>query len=203
MLGFKLSIEHDLSNDLDALEWRPASAKIYTDVLTGSTLTTCPNLSCVIANILPQRKRNRHSPTSNSYISSSPVWCILAPFDCTRFCCINIVNAARVVGRGRPDSLETEYEASLPLLSRVEATRYTYHCFSEKTRLDVRLGLNCHSHRRHRRMLAGRYARTASQHLCHERSWSTSEALACVSWDRVIDVVVDKRDSVKIIGRVG
>lgn len=134
MLGFELSIQHYLSDHLDPLEGRPVSDSSAL-ILTESALTTCPNLSCVMANILPQRKRNKHSLTSNSYISSSPVWCILAPFDCTRFCCINIVNAARVVGRGRPDSLETEYEASLPLLSRVEATRYTRHCISKRLEL--------------------------------------------------------------------
>ena len=79
-----------------------------------------------MANILPHRKRSKHSETSNSYSSASPVCFAEAPFDTTRLCWKRIRSDARVISRERPERRCTEKLASLPRLRRVEATRYTF-----------------------------------------------------------------------------
>ena len=86
--------------------------------------TASPSLSCVIASILPHRRRIRHSATSNSYISSSPVSLNDVPSERTRLCWTRRTSAARMVCCGRAERRTREKTARRPRLSRVEATRF-------------------------------------------------------------------------------
>jgi hypothetical protein len=86
--------------------------------------TTGPSFSSVKLNILLHLNLIKHSCTSNSYSSSSPVPSSDSPLLSTRLCWTNSRTAANVLFLETAESRDTAVTPSLPLLSRVEATRW-------------------------------------------------------------------------------
>jgi hypothetical protein len=108
---------HQMPNDLHSLASAPSNFPMM-------RRTTGPNFSSVKLKILLHLNLIKHSCTSNSYSSSSPVPSNDSPLLSTKLCCTRSKTAASVLFLETAESRDTAVTPSLPLLSRVEATRW-------------------------------------------------------------------------------
>jgi hypothetical protein len=114
---FQFPENHQMPNDLHSLASAPSN-------FPNPQRTTGPNFSSVRLKILLHLNLIKHSCTSNSYNSSSPVPSKDSPLLSTKLCWTNSRTAANVLFLETAESRDTAVTPSLPLLSRVEATRW-------------------------------------------------------------------------------
>jgi hypothetical protein len=114
---FQFPKYHQMPNNLNSLSSAHSN-------FTHIKHTTGPSFSSVKLNILLHLNLIKHSCTSNSYSSSSPVPSNDSPLLSTKLCWTRSRTAANVLFLETAESRDTAVTPSLPLLSRVEATRW-------------------------------------------------------------------------------